>query len=85
MHIHFINGKCHIKQLKCGKNYKTCLTNHIWYMSHLITPLVINGIGADTDRQTDRQAHKRTDMQTKKIQETRHTLATGQHAPDLKI
>ena len=26
--IHFIDGKCHIKQLKSGKSRKICLTNH---------------------------------------------------------
>ena len=39
---HFINGRCHIKQLKAGKSYKTCLPNHTWFVSHHITPLIIN-------------------------------------------
>ena len=48
MPIHFINGKCHIKQLKSGKNHKTCLNNHTPSISHHIMPLVINALGVDT-------------------------------------
>ena len=43
--IDFIDNKCHIKQLKSRKNYKTCLTNHTRSISHHITPLVINALG----------------------------------------
>ena len=34
MPIHFIDNKCHIKQLKSGKSRKTWLTNHTWSISH---------------------------------------------------
>ena len=43
--IHFINGKCHIKQLKAGKSHKICLTNHARSILHHIMPLVINALG----------------------------------------
>ena len=45
--IHFIDGKCHIKQLKVGKSSKTCLTNHTQSVSHHITSLVINSLGVE--------------------------------------
>ena len=48
MSIHFIDGKCHIKQLKAGKSHTICLTNDTWYISHHITPMVINAQGEDT-------------------------------------
>ena len=56
----------YIKQLKSRISNKTCLTNHTQSISHHITPLVINSIGADT--QTDRQTHTHiaTDAWTKK-------------------
>ena len=34
MPIHFIDGKCHIKQLKSGKAVKLVLTNHTQSISH---------------------------------------------------
>ena len=40
MPIHFIDGRCHIKQLKAGKSYKTCLTNHT---QSIITPYHATG------------------------------------------
>ena len=70
MPIHFIDSKCHIKQ----KSHKTSLTNHMWSISHHITPLVINGYGADTQTHTFRCAN----------QETRCTLVCSQHTPGLK-
>ena len=42
MPIHYIDSKCHIKQLKNRKSCKTCLTKHTWSISHHIMPLVIN-------------------------------------------
>ena len=50
-HIHFIDGKCNIKQLKSGKSYKPCLTNHtrsIW--CHWL--LMSLGADAHTDAQS---------------------------------
>ena len=44
MPIHFIDGKCHIKQLNAGKSRKTCLANHTWPISHHIMPIVINAL-----------------------------------------
>ena len=32
--IHFIDSKCHIKQLRAVKSHKTCLTNHTHTISH---------------------------------------------------
>ena len=52
--IRFINGKCHIKQLKAGKSHKICLTNHTQSVSHHIMPLVINTLGS---RQTHTNTH----------------------------
>ena len=46
--LHFINGKCHIKQIKTRKSHITCLTNHIWFIQHHITSLISNALGADT-------------------------------------
>ena len=43
--IHFIDGKCHIKQLKSGKSFKIYLANYTWSISHHIMPLVINAFG----------------------------------------
>ena len=63
--IHFIDGKCHINQLKSGKSHKTCLTNHTESISHHITPLVIIALGADI--QTHRHTRKHTNTQTKAI------------------
>ena len=45
MPIHFIDGKCHIKQLKAGKSRETCLTKRTQPISHYITSLVINALG----------------------------------------
>ena len=59
--IHFIDGKCHIKQLRAGKRLKsckTCLTNHTWSISYHITLLVINVLGEDIDK------HSRTSART---------------------
>ena len=42
--FHFINGKCHIKQLKSWKSRKTYLTNHTQSISYHIMPLDINGL-----------------------------------------
>ena len=53
MHIHFIDSKCHIKQLKAGKSGRSCLTNHIRIM-----PLVINALEADTDTDTHQCANQ---------------------------
>ena len=62
--IHFIDGRCHVKQLKADKSHKTCLANHRRSISHHIMPLVINGLG---DRQTRRYIHTHTNMLTKAI------------------
>ena len=43
--IYFINGKCHIKQLKSKKIHKMCLTNHTQSILHRIMPLIINSLG----------------------------------------
>ena len=61
--IHFINGKCHIEQLKAGKSHKTCLTNctQSISLSHHIMPLVINGLRG---RHSD--THKHTYQHLKK-------------------
>ena len=45
MLIHFINGECHIKQLRSRKAINLCLTSHTRSISHHITPLVINALG----------------------------------------
>ena len=45
MPIHFIDSKCHIKQLNAGKSCKVCLNNHTWSISHHIMLLVINALG----------------------------------------
>ena len=42
--INFIDGKCHIKQLKAGKSRKTCLTNYTQPISHHMMPLVITAL-----------------------------------------
>ena len=55
MPIHFINSKCHIKQLKSGKSCKTCLINHTQSISHHFTPIAINGLG---DRHTYRHMNQ---------------------------
>ena len=71
--IHFIDGKCNIKQLKSKKSQKTSLFNHTRSMSHHIMPLVINAIGG---------GHTYTHIlmhEQRQFQETRCTLATGQH------
>ena len=52
--IHFIDGKCNIKQLKAGKSRKTCLTNYKQPKSHHIMPLVITALGG---RHTHRHTH----------------------------
>ena len=59
---HFINGNCHIKQLKSRKSRKTCLTNHTQSTLHNITPLVINAL---MGRHTQIDTH--TDVQSKAI------------------
>ena len=52
--IHFINGKCYIKQFKEGKSHETCLTNHTRPISLHIMPLVINALGnGHTDTHTN--------------------------------
>ena len=53
--IHFIDDRCHKKQLKAEKSHKTCLTNHTQSTSHHIMPLVINVLGVNT--QTDRHTY----------------------------
>ena len=50
--IHFINHKCHIKQLKSRKSDKTCLSNRTQSISHHITPLFLNALRADTHTHT---------------------------------
>ena len=70
-----------IKQLKAGKSHKTCLTNHIWSISHHITPLVINALGAET------QTHTHIRMrEPKQFQESRYARARscGLHVPGIK-
>ena len=59
MPIQFINGN----KLK---SWRMSLINHKWPISHHIMPLVINGLGADTqaDRQTDRHTHTHTYIPT---------------------
>ena len=69
--IHFIDGRCHIKQLKAGKKGKTCLTNHTRSISHHIIPPVIKVLKG---RHTDRHRHTHNDMQTKAI--SRNWVAT---------
>ena len=61
--IHFVDDKCHIKQLKSEKIHKTYLNNHT--QSSYITPLVINAL---------RGGHAQTHIPTcepKQFQETR--------------
>ena len=74
LYINFINGRCHIKQLKVGKSCKTCLTNHTQSILHHITPLVINALG-------DTHTHIYTNVQTKAISRNQ---ACDPHAPGLK-
>ena len=57
-----------IKQLKVGKSHKTYITNHTWFMSHHITPLVINALGGG-----HRDTH--TNVQTKAISKKGDELA----------
>ena len=54
--LHFINRKCHIKQLKSGKSKNLCNQSHMVYINH-IRLLVINGLG---DRHTDICRHRHT-------------------------
>ena len=56
--IYFIDRKCHIKQLKAGKSHKTCLTNHTWFISHHIMPLVINSHWGQTHTDTHTSANQ---------------------------
>ena len=61
------------------KTPKTCLTNHKGYISHHITPLVINSL---------RGGHTHTSIQTsrtKQFQETNRAPAKGRSATGLKI
>ena len=76
-HIHLIDGRCHIKQLKAGKNHKTCLTNHTWSMLHHITPFIINTLGG-------RHTHIPT-CKPMQFQETRHALVCSLYMSGLKI
>ena len=73
MPIHFVDSKCHIKQLKAVKSHKTCLTNHTQPISHHIMPLVINSLGVDI--------HIIPTHESKQFQETRHAQACGLHMP----
>ena len=78
--IHFIDSKCHIKQLKAEKSHKTCLTNHTQSISHRITPLVCNAFRGG---HTNTSIH--TDMRTKAILRNQVCGACGLHMPSLKI
>ena len=68
--LHFINGKCHIKQLK---SCKTCLTIHTRSIRHHNMPLVINALEGTHTRthacththiHTHTHAHARTHTHT---------------------
>ena len=64
MPIHFLDDKCHLKELKAEKSCETCLTNRTWPISHYIMPLVINAlIGGNTHIPTG---------EPKQFQETMH-------------
>ena len=73
--IHFINGmQVLYKATENWKSNKTYLTNHIWFISHHIMPLVINASrGGHT--QTHTHMHTYQHANQKQFQETRHMLA----------
>ena len=74
MPIQFIDGKCHIKQLKAGKRYKTCLTNYI--RTAYITPYHATGYYALGGGHTDR--HTNIPMcEQKQYQETKNIFKPG--------
>ena len=54
--MHFIDGKCHIKQQKAGESHKTCLTKHMVYITPYHT-LIINALGGG---HTETQTHTET-------------------------
>ena len=69
----------------CHKSCRTCLSNHMEFISCHIMSLVINSLGVDTHTQT----HIPTSAQ-KPFKETRCTPAcctptAGQHGPSLKM
>ena len=66
MLIHFIYGKCHIKQMKSRKSCKTCLINYSWSISHHIMPLVINVLGGRRT-QTHITAHEPKQIQVRRL------------------
>ena len=83
--IHFINGKCHIKQLKSRESHKTCLTNHT-QPNHTTSCHWLLISSGQAQRQTDRQTDTRKQTYThthatyqlmhkpKQFQETQHVL-----------
>ena len=83
MSIYFINGKCY--KLKSEKSHKNCLTKHTWFISHHITPLVVNAIEGehvDTHKHTHTHTHTHILMhKTKQLQVTKHSPATGKCMP----
>ena len=75
--IHFIDGKCHIKQLKKWKSHKTIT----WSISHHIMPLVsIMLSGVDTHVCTHIPMHEQ-----KQFQETRCAAGLLTECPSFSI
>ena len=85
MHIHFINGNHHIKQLRAGESHKTCLINHTQSKSHHIMPLVINVLRVDTQTltQIQTQKHRHTHTQAHKLMHAYYTVYKSQVFGDM--
>ena len=66
------------------KSHRTYSTNHMGSISHHITPLVINILGADTQTRTHTNTHVYRHSQTEAILRNQARAGCSRRAPGLK-